>query len=351
MVRKAVAPETQNEVLAACRRRCAICFGLSRDVGIKPGQIAHLDRNAANPSFDNLAFLCLEHHDQFDSRSSQSKGLTPDEVRQYRQELVAAIEQAWQHPPTFGSVEVSPPDGVSGRWVRGDNLDSAEIEVSRMMNSRVRVRAFALHGKTRHLGPSVGELDFESELIDDTVMFVDKRRPGETYTLRLRSLGDRVVADEQGAFGHFGTGAHLGGDYHLPTADRTARGAAPALAPQRLTIREKSAAEILRNLKGIELSYRFHEKVEELYVDRWTREPGWRASMYDLPSKLSGVRWHCCLKEVDSGTLLFASTTQDVSMLRIGDLVTVSGRISGISQLEYVSLEDAVVRADSVSSP
>jgi len=96
MVRRAVQQEAQIEVLAACRRRCAICFGLNRHTGIKPGQIAHLDRDAANPSFDNLVFLCLEHHDQFDSRTSQSKGLTSDEVRRFRQELTTAIEHAWR---------------------------------------------------------------------------------------------------------------------------------------------------------------------------------------------------------------------------------------------------------------
>jgi Adenylate cyclase, family 3 (some proteins contain HAMP domain) len=63
--------------------------------------------------------------------------------------------------------------------------------------------------------------------------------------------------------------------------------ATPALAPQRPTIREKSAAEILANLKGITPSYRFHEKVKELYLGRWTREPGWPATVHDLPSKLS----------------------------------------------------------------
>ena len=351
MVRKAVPQETQVEVLAACRRRCAICFGLNRDTGIKPGQIAHLDRDAANPSFDNLVFLCLEHHDQFDSKTSQSKGLTSDEVRRFRQELATAIEHAWRQPITFGSVEVPPPDGVSGRWVHGDDFDSAEIEVERMPDNRVRVHGFALHGKTRDIGPNFGELDFEGDLIDQAVTFVDERRPGQSYTLRLRFLGDRVIADEQGAFGYFGAGAHLGGEYHRPTPDLTSDRATPALAPQRLTIREKSAAEILGNLKGITPSYRFREKVEELYLGRWTREPGWQATVHDLPSKLSGGRWFCSFKEVGSGTLVMASTVQDVSTLRPGDSVTVSGRISDVSQLEYVSLEDAIVRGDNVPFP
>jgi hypothetical protein len=347
MARKAVPQETQVEVLAACRRRCAICFGLNRDTGIKPGQIAHLDRDAANPSFDNLVFLCLEHHDQFDGRTSQSKGLTSDEVRRFRQELGTAIEHVWRQPITFGSVAVPPPDGVSGRWVQGDDFDSAEIEVERMFDNRVRVHGFALHGNTRNIGPNFGELDFEADLIDQAVTFVDERRPGQSYTLRLRFLGDRVIADEHGAFGRFGAGAHLGGEYHRPTPDLTSDRATPAPAPQRLTIREKSAAEILGNLKGTP-SYQFYEKVEELYIGRWTREPGWQVTVSDLPSKLSGGFWFCSLTEIGSGTLVMAITLRDVSTLRRGDSVTVSGKIREVRQLGSVSLEDAIVWSDNV---
>jgi hypothetical protein len=348
MVRKAVPQETQVEVLAACRRRCAICFGLNRDTSIKRGQIAHLDRDAANPSFDNLVFLCLAHHDQFDSKTSQSKGLTSDEVRRFRQELTTAIEHAWRQPIVFGSVQVPPTDAVSGRWVHGDDVDSAEIEVERIPNNRVRVHGFALHSKTRNIGPNIGELDFEGDLIGQAVTFVEESRPGRSYTLHLRFLGDRVIADEQGASGYFGAGAHLGGEYHRPTPDLTSDRAAPTLAPQRITVREKSAAEILGNLKGITLSFRFHETVEGLYLGRWTQEPGWQATVYDLPSKLPGERWYCTFKEVGSGTAIFATTVQDVSTLRPGDSVTVSGRIREVSQLDYVSIEDVIVLGGNV---
>ena len=181
--------------------------------------------------------------------------------------------------------------------------------------------------------------------VDQAVMFVDERRPGQSYTLRLRFLGDRMIADEQGALEYFGVGAHLAGEYHRP--DLTSDRATPALAPQRLTIREKSAAEILGNLKGIP-SYRFHESVEQLYLERWTREPGWQATVYDLPSKLSGELWHCSFKEAGSDTLVLASTVQDVSTLRPGDSVTVSGRIRDVSQVGSVSLKDAIVRGENV---
>lgn len=123
--------------------------------------------------------------------------------------------------------------------------------------------------------------------------------------------------------------------------------ATSALAPERPTIREKSAAEIFVNLKGI-MSYQFHEKVQELYRGRWTREPGWQGTVEDLPSKLSGRLWNCSFREVGSDTLVHANTVQDISMLRPGDSVTVSGRISAVSQIKYISLEDAIIRGDNV---
>jgi hypothetical protein len=118
--------------------------------------------------------------------------------------------------------------------------------------------------------------------------------------------------------------------------------ATPALAPEQVTIREKSAAEILSNLKGITLSSQFHETVAQLYLGRWTGEPGWQATVYDLPGKRPTGLWYCGFQEVASGTLVLASTARDISTFRPGDSVTVSGRISDISRL-YVSLEDAIV--------
>lgn len=83
-----VRDSTQAEVLVQSRRRCCVCFGLNRDERVKKGQIAHLDGNKNNNVLENLAFLCFVHHDEFDSRTSQSKGLTPLEVSIYRDELL-----------------------------------------------------------------------------------------------------------------------------------------------------------------------------------------------------------------------------------------------------------------------
>lgn len=85
--RKKVPVSTEAEVLVQSRRRCCVCYGLNRDDGVKRGQVAHLDGDRDNNASKNLAFLCLEHHDEYDSRTSQSKGLTQTEVEQYREEL------------------------------------------------------------------------------------------------------------------------------------------------------------------------------------------------------------------------------------------------------------------------
>ena len=89
--RKRISPEVVADITSASRRRCCICFALRQDDSEKRGQIAHLDRDASNSSPDNLAFLCLDHHDQYDSRTSQAKGLTIEEVKRYRTELLAFV--------------------------------------------------------------------------------------------------------------------------------------------------------------------------------------------------------------------------------------------------------------------
>lgn len=92
MTKRKHVTNAETEVLRRSGRRCCVCFALHRDLGVKRGQIAHLDRNPANSTVANLAFLCLEHHDQYDSRTSQSKGLTVQEIESYRSELCKTMK-------------------------------------------------------------------------------------------------------------------------------------------------------------------------------------------------------------------------------------------------------------------
>jgi phage FluMu protein gp41 len=92
--RAAISRTIIADVLVSSRRRCCLCYALANDAGEKKGQVAHLDRDSSNSTRENLAFLCLDHHDQYDSRTSQAKGLTIDEVKQYRNQLQRFVAKA-----------------------------------------------------------------------------------------------------------------------------------------------------------------------------------------------------------------------------------------------------------------
>ncbi|TWT29799.1 hypothetical protein KOR42_54970 [Thalassoglobus neptunius] len=79
-------------MLLKSRRRCCLCFWLNGIDDVVKGQIAHLDQDSSNSSFENLAFLCFEHHDEYDSRPNVSKGLQQPEVTQWRDELYKEME-------------------------------------------------------------------------------------------------------------------------------------------------------------------------------------------------------------------------------------------------------------------
>jgi hypothetical protein len=80
------------EVLTKCRRRCALCFALEGDIGTKRGQLAHIDRNPANSSKENAAFLCTQHHDEYDSTSRQTAGIAAAELKKYQESLYEYLE-------------------------------------------------------------------------------------------------------------------------------------------------------------------------------------------------------------------------------------------------------------------
>lgn len=93
MGRKKLNKDIEKNALINSRRRCALCYGLNRDISTKQGQIIHIDRKSSNDSEDNLLFLCLPCHDSYDTKRSQSKGITEKELKHYRDELYEAIEK------------------------------------------------------------------------------------------------------------------------------------------------------------------------------------------------------------------------------------------------------------------
>lgn len=88
-------------VLIKSRRRCCLCVHLKNDNNIKRGQIAHLNRNPNDNREENLAFLCFEHHDEYDCVTSQSKGITKNEIVHYRNLLYQQFEGVIFDKSTF----------------------------------------------------------------------------------------------------------------------------------------------------------------------------------------------------------------------------------------------------------
>ncbi len=120
--KKRPSADTVTEVLIRSRRRCAFCFGLDADFQIKRGQIAHLDRDPNNNSLSNLVFLCLNHHDEYDTRRSQAKSLTIGELKKFRSALHVYVEDKYselgkQHDPAEES---------EGMLAQGDPLSALD---------------------------------------------------------------------------------------------------------------------------------------------------------------------------------------------------------------------------------
>jgi hypothetical protein len=101
MKRPALPAAIEIEVLTKSARRCSLCHGLNKDFSEKQGQIAHLDKNSSNHTLANLVFLCLNHHDQYDGKSSQSKGYRSVEVKHYRQDLYKVVSEKLRREDLF----------------------------------------------------------------------------------------------------------------------------------------------------------------------------------------------------------------------------------------------------------
>src|SRR5271155_4843846 len=89
--RKTVPSKNMTAVLVKSARRCPLCYHLQGDLTEKVGQIAHLDDDPTNGAEDNLAWICMPHHSQYDSTTSQHKNYTLAEVKELRLKLYEAI--------------------------------------------------------------------------------------------------------------------------------------------------------------------------------------------------------------------------------------------------------------------
>jgi hypothetical protein len=88
--REPVPSDILNDLLFQSGRRCCICYGLDHDLNVKTyGKIVRLNRNSADNRPDNLAYLCLEHHNVYETGTPLVMG----DVKKFRASLYAEIDR------------------------------------------------------------------------------------------------------------------------------------------------------------------------------------------------------------------------------------------------------------------
>lgn len=100
MARKKIPDSVLTELFSCSARRCALCFGINNDFAEKKGQVAHVDKNHSNDNLDNLVWLCLDHHDRYDSKTSQTKNYSQHELKTYRNKLYNTVSESRSTPDT-----------------------------------------------------------------------------------------------------------------------------------------------------------------------------------------------------------------------------------------------------------
>lgn len=219
MARKAIPDSVQDEVIVKSRRRCCMCYGLNRDTSLKSGQIAHLDKTNTNNSLDNLCFLCLIHHDEYDSRTSQSKNYTIKEVKVFRAELHDYLSKFLAIPVHFGNMIAPLGDPYAGLFIRtSTDADSAEIRLTPVPDGsvgmpRYYVSGFALWGTHRDHGPNTGDLSLVGTMIQPDIIEAEDYSLGELNTVHLKFIGQELIVEEDNWLGKYGMNVNFIGNY------------------------------------------------------------------------------------------------------------------------------------------
>ena len=206
-MRPHVPKETETRLLVQSRRRCCLCFGLSRDLTEKKGQVAHVDHNPANNEDDNLAWLCFDHHDDYDGKTSQSKRFTQEELREHRERLYLALAEMAPEESAQGANLGLGVGRVAGPIILPINQNGDQNTV----NIRdVRINERIVHKTEFTPGPQhITEAQaFRIKQIIDELVALDKmsKRPAENgFTLwygklktHFKVVSYRAIPAEQG---------------------------------------------------------------------------------------------------------------------------------------------------------
>ena len=160
-------------MLDKCARRCCVCFRINFDFSVKLGQIAHLDRDPSNNRESNLAYLCFDHHSQYDSITRQHKNYSITEVKSARRELCDEVERKRRLNP-------------GKRWAIVVDGEFEDFD-------RARVQAMAEHLRRLLRDPHLTIEKIEEGSV--RLMIRSERRPFDLETIQEfgRSFGLRIL--------------------------------------------------------------------------------------------------------------------------------------------------------------
>ena len=149
----------ETDVLINSRRRCCFCYFLAQDGQRKKGQLAHINHDRSDSREENLAWLCQDHHDEYDSSTSQTKNLTPNELRHYKTMLEEAIRT--------GAIGLDGPQTLDSlRWACIEIAeDSSWFEMTQAAGEDFTLFSYSWTG-------SIGEGDLPSTIHTDPIFDV-----------------------------------------------------------------------------------------------------------------------------------------------------------------------------------
>ncbi|EGQ8062094.1 hypothetical protein KB973_004707 [Vibrio parahaemolyticus] len=110
------------QLLVATRRRCCLCYFLENDERRKKVQIAHINQKRSDSDVSNLVPLCLDHHDEYDSKTRQSKNITVHELKMYKEMLIKKLSSEEPQKEAVYVVEQRVPDMSSSIFYDYGNL-------------------------------------------------------------------------------------------------------------------------------------------------------------------------------------------------------------------------------------
>lgn len=210
--RKAIPTNIVDSLFALCRRRCCMCYSLERDNKIKHVQIAHIDRDASNNAIENLAALCLEHHNQYDSVMRQSKNYAPGELQRYKLELETYIDIEWNKPMPLND-KIST-DIFSGFYSYSSYDREANLDIQYVGGNILKVSGLALYGTETKKAPHTGDLDFVVTLNGTKAVFEDEYN-NQLCGIEIIFLGDRISVVDNYPLGYFGANVSFNGIYYI----------------------------------------------------------------------------------------------------------------------------------------